>query len=251
MSQDPFDSIIAKQQELARKPFAPPPRHEPEILYIGCIDARLDPIDDLGIPKGKALIYRNIGALVRPEQIESETKAIDKDAVLRSGEIPENVSMGAALEFFLNHIPAVDGRPKRIIVSGHTNCGGIAACVNHACKSEDRYLPHYLSILEPAREAVMQQAKESGWNQDRIYREMEESTVRYGVNNLENYEVVRRALDKDGLKLHGWVIETGNGRIHQMNPETKQFSAMEATPDMGKNVDAYLKSSRGDMNQRF
>src|SRR5688572_27675034 len=78
-----------------------PPRHRPEMLYIGCIDARLDPIDDIGIPKGKALIYRNVAALVRPAQ--GQGGIIDGDAAIMSGEIPESVSIGAALEFFINH----------------------------------------------------------------------------------------------------------------------------------------------------
>src|SRR5437868_5582255 len=74
--------------------------HEPEMLYIGCIDARLDPVKDIGIPQGKALIYRNVGALVPPP-------AKDVNAMP-----PEAASLGAALEFFVNLEPPRDDNDR-------------------------------------------------------------------------------------------------------------------------------------------
>jgi carbonic anhydrase len=82
------------------------PEHCPEMLLIGCVDARKDPTSDLGIARGRALILRNIAALIRgasvaPEQRETEA---------------------AALEFAVKVM-----KVKHIVVMGHTDCGGIRA----------------------------------------------------------------------------------------------------------------------------
>ena len=79
--------------------------HEPEVLLIGCVDARTDPIRDLGIPKGKALILRNVAALVHPE-----------------GE--KRLTESAALAFAVRHM-----KVKHVCIMGHTDCGGIRAAI--------------------------------------------------------------------------------------------------------------------------
>src|SRR5271155_3615329 len=99
---------IRRQQALAVLPsHHAPPKHQPEMLYIGCVDARLDPIDDIGIDKGAALIFRNIGALVLKDEYAG--RGLDREAISAGGEIPQNVSIGAVLEFFLNHLPHAPG----------------------------------------------------------------------------------------------------------------------------------------------
>ena len=218
---------IRRQQALAvLPPDRTPPRHHPEMLYIGCIDARLDPIDDIGIDKGMALIFRNIGALVLKD--EQAGVALDRAAISASGEIPQNVSIGAVLEFFLNHLPHALGKVKHIVVSGHTDCGGIRACQNEVHGEHDRYLPLYLESLKDVRTRVRKEAKAKGWDDARLLHALEEESVRQSMQNLRTYAVVSQAIKEGWLEVHGWVINTATQRISEMNPATLEFEPITA-----------------------
>ena len=226
MPADIIEDIRARQRSLPPAPRAREPElHRPEMLYIGCIDARLDPIVDIGIPKGKALIYRNIAALVRPESGKAADMADIMDGVrsLGGGEIPESISIGAALEFFILHIPHAPGMMRHIVVSGHTDCGGIRACLNRTGEEDGRYLPRYLAVLEDVREHVAGQA---GMTENQRLLTLEEAAVRQSVANLMSYEVVREAVEADTLQLHGWVIDTATQRITGLSRETGAFEAL-------------------------
>ncbi len=214
---------IRLQQALAVLPsHHTPPKHQPEMLYIGCVDARLDPIDDIGIDKGKALIFRNIGALVLKDGHAGS------GTISAGSEIPQNISVGAVLEFFLNHIPVERGKVKHIVVSGHTDCGGLKACQNEECGKHDHHLSHYLENLKDVRTRVRNEAKAKGWNDAQLLHALEEESVRQSMANLQGYPVVRKAMEEGAVEVHGWVIDTATQRILEMNPKTLEFEPMAA-----------------------
>jgi carbonic anhydrase len=203
-----------------------PPIHKPEMLYFGCVDARLDPIHDIGIEKGKALIFRNIGAVVLKDQHPSDL--FDHEAMLQTGLIPPNVTMGAVLEFFLHHIKLDEGVVKHIVVSAHTDCGGLKACRYGVSAENDHYLSLYLESLRDVRRRVMAQAEIQGWDDAQVLRALEQESVRESVANLRSYPAVRSAIANGGLEVHGWIIDTGAHRIMEMHPETLEFEPMGA-----------------------
>lgn len=224
--QDIINDIRRKQRQTPAVGEGRPPQHRPEMLYIGCIDARLDPIDDIGIPKGKALIYRNIAALVRPEP-GVPAEMVDGNSALETGQIPESIGIGAALEFFVKHIPHVDGKPKHIVVAGHTDCGGIRACLHKTGVQEDRYLPRYLAALTEVRRLVVEHAAQHPhMDEDAQLLSLEQSAVRQSVANLMSYEVVRSAVEARTLFLHGWVIDTATQGISELDAQSSEFKAM-------------------------
>ena len=159
------------------------------MLLIGCVDARLA-IQDIGIPYGKALIYRNIAALVAGMQ-----------AGVRLGE-------AAALEFAVNVLHVHD-----IVVMGHTECGGIRACLDGA--EGKPHIRNYLSPLQSVRERVIA----DGGDFDAQARAMEKAAVRQSVENLRSYEAVSSAEAAGRLALHGWVIDIATRVIIEMDPE--------------------------------
>jgi carbonic anhydrase len=219
-----MDQIRHHQANAVRPSHQAPPVHQPEMLYIGCIDARLDPIMDIGIGKGKALIFRNIGALVLKD--EHASVGLDHAAISAWGEIPPNVSIGAVLEFFLNHFPHEQGRVKHIVVSGHTDCGGLKACQNELCDEHDHYLPLYLESLREVRDRIRGEARALGWDDARLLHALEEESVRQSMKNLKSYPVVTSALQEGWLEIHGWVINTATQRIYEMNLDTLEFEPM-------------------------
>src|SRR5438552_3880431 len=105
------------------------PSHKPDTLLIGCIDARLNPAYDIGIPHGNALIRRTIAALIPPHT--------------------DGVNDASAM---LDYAIGKKGI-KHIAIMGHTLCGGLEAC---RC-GDDRALPavhQHLDSIHPLSAAL-------------------------------------------------------------------------------------------------
>jgi carbonic anhydrase len=170
--------------------------HQPEMLLIGCVDARLDPKMDIGIPRGKALIYRNIAALVAG----------------KDGGSGDRLSVAAALEFAVNRM-----RVQKIVVMGHTGCGGIKAFLQG--DHEDTH--HIYDYLKP-----LERVRIKGQTEEAQARNMEKAAVAFSLENLMSYEVVASAVAEKRLQLQGWVIDTGNRLIWEMDPATGNFNPM-------------------------
>lgn len=177
-----------------------PAEHKPEILLIGCVDARLDPKADLGIPRGRALIYRNIASLVAGNK----------------GGAGDQLSVAATLEFAVNSMHV-----QKIIVMGHTGCGGIRAFLQG--DHEDTH--HIHDYLEPL-ERVHAEAVQKGETLEEQARDMEKAAVVFSLENLLSYAAVEKAVKAGKLELKGWVLDTANHLIWEMDPQTKEFNPM-------------------------
>lgn len=199
---DVLDIIRMKQARLPVVEGAVPSAHNPDMLLIGCVDARLDVREDVGIPPGRALIYRNIAALVNS---------------MESPDDKRHVSEAAALEFAVNVM-----KVKHIVVMGHTDCGGIKACLNASHDENTQHIHEYLKPLEATRAEVI--AK--GGNIEAQARAMEEAAVRNSMSNLMSYPAVAKAVQEGRLDVHGWVINTATKQISEMDNETGKFRLM-------------------------
>lgn len=175
-----------------------PPAHEPEMLLIGCVDARLDPTKDIGVKHGKALIYRNIAALVA-----------NKDSGAGG-------SVAAAMEFAVGHM-----KVKKIVVMGHTNCGGIRALI----EGQHHHTDHIRTYLKPLEE-VRKKAVDKGESIEEQARDMEKAAVTYSLNSLLSYPIIKEAVAEGRLELHGWLLDTGNKLIWEMNHKTGDFQPL-------------------------
>ena len=199
MTKDVIETIRKQQTDLPLLANAEPPRHEPEMLLIGCVDARLNIMSDIGIPNGKAIVFRDIAALV------AGTKGDDD---------PEHLAEAAVLEFAINVM-----KVKHVVVMGHTDCGGIRACLEASDDPAISHIHKYLAPLADVREQVVSQ----GGDTVSQARAMEQAAVRQSVTNLRTYEVVQKAEAAGKIKLHGWVVNTATKMISEMEPETGEF----------------------------
>src|SRR5262249_40528622 len=82
----------------------------PEILIIGCADARVDPGILTQTKRGDIFTVRNIAAMVPPAQYPPDA---------------ERHGTSAAIEFAVRGLAV-----KHVVVLGHALCGGIAALVD-------------------------------------------------------------------------------------------------------------------------
>lgn len=195
---DVINHILLKQKKLNIPDTPVTPPHEPEMLLIGCVDARLDIIDDIGIPKGKSLVMRNIAALVAGAHEESPVRPVES----------------ATLEFAVEVM-----KVKHIAVMGHTDCGGIRA------QLEGLNLPSITRYLDPLEQAH-RQVKEQGGGKQAQARRMEQEAVRLSLKNLRTYPSVKSAERKGALQLHGWVIDTATQLLYVLDEKDGTFAPM-------------------------
>ncbi len=161
------------------------PEHNPDTLYIGCVDARLNP-DHIGIPHGNALIHRTISALVPPRGVGDDLTETLKYAIKRKG-------------------------VKHLIVSGHSKCGGLCACLS----GDDAKLPavhEHLSTIREARDEIV--GHEKSYNH---LHSLEDESVRESIRHLLTYKEVQEALAAGTLDIHGWVIDTASHELREMD----------------------------------
>ncbi len=198
-----LDDIVARQKELpVAEAEASPMPHRPEMLLIGCVDARKDPIDDLGIPKGKSLILRNVAALVHPESEGRLTEA-------------------AALAFAVREM-----KVPHVAVMGHTDCGGIRAAIEGISSYS---LRDYLEPINIIRDRIMREVGDLAEQRHLLERE----AVKYSVRALRTYAYIREAEAAGELTLHGWVLDIADGSLHVWDEASDTFSPMGLLPAEG------------------
>lgn len=183
-----IDDILKRNFDQPRPDFIGTPEHKPEMLFIGCVDARKDPISGLGIPKGKALILRNIAALIRGTSVESTQRETE----------------AAALEFAVKVMQI-----KHIVVMGHTDCGGIRASL------QDVDLPDIKNYLSPLAK-IKADIRSRGLSLKEQQRALEEEAVKMSVENLLSYDYIKEKVDNGDITIHGWKIDISCGKLLEL-----------------------------------
>jgi carbonic anhydrase len=162
--------------------------HKPHTLFITCSDSRVDPTMITGTLPGEVFIIRNIANLVPPYR-----------------ENPEYMATTAAIEYAVLYLAV-----ENIIVCGHSNCGGCAACLKDPSFLDA--MPHtqkWLSLAHPVRDRVLKEFPEC----ESEAREwvMEQANVVEQLKHLLAYPYIRDRVISGQLVLSGWhyIIETG------------------------------------------
>lgn len=177
--QDQFQTLMADGQH-------------PTALFIGCSDSRLVPHLLTGAGPGELFMIRNVGAFVPPHDGSAGyhgTAAAIEFAVLRLG-------------------------VSRIIVCGHSHCGGIRALYEET-PAEATNLTAWLQL---GREAALpvQVTPEA-------LRRTEQRSVVLQLERLMGYPMVRDRVEAGCLALHGWHYVIEEGEVHVFDVRTGAF----------------------------
>lgn len=166
---------------------------KPHTLFIACSDSRVDPNMITGTLPGELFIIRNIANIVPPDR--------DTD---------EYVATTSAIEYAVLLLGV-----ENIIVCGHSNCGGCAACLNSS--EQLKQLPHtrkWLELIHPIRDRVLTEIMDD----EPEAREwmMEQANVVEQLKHLMTYPYIHQKVAAGKLKLSGWhyIIETGEVFIY-------------------------------------
>ncbi|MDO8778803.1 MAG: carbonic anhydrase [Burkholderiaceae bacterium] len=164
----------------------------PTILFIGCSDSRLVPYLLTGTGPGELFLVRNVGAFVPP---------YDGSAGYHG--------TSAAIEFAVLNL-----KVSRIIVCGHSHCGGIRALYEEV----DPRAKNLAAWLELGREAALpvQVTPEA-------LRRTEQRAVVLQLERLMGYPMVREQVEAGAIALHGWHYVIEEGEVHVFDVKLGEF----------------------------
>ena len=175
----------------------------PTTLFIGCSDSRLVPYLLTGTGPGELFLVRNVGAFVPP---------YDGSAGFHG--------TAAAIEFAVLNLQV-----SRIIVCGHSHCGGIRALygeVNPAARNLAQW-------LELGREAALPVAEPG----PEVLRRTEQRAVVLQLERLMDYPMVRERVEARQLSLHGWHYVIEDGEVHVFDVQRGCFVAASDSEHAG------------------
>lgn len=174
----------------------------PTILFIGCSDSRLVPYLLTGTGPGDVFMVRNVGAFVPPH---------DGSAGYHG--------TAAAIEFAVLNL-----KVSRIVVCGHSHCGGIRALYEGAPPQAT----NLAAWLELGREAVLpvQLCPEA-------LRRTEQRAVVLQLERLMGYPMVRERVEAGALTLHGWHYVIEDGEVHVFDVRSGSFVAASKAEHSG------------------
>ncbi len=212
--QDTFENLVRDGQH-------------PTILFIGCSDSRVVPYLLTGTGPGDLFLVRNVGAFVPPYDgfLHGSQDACSADRPGRRTQLESARrwvgfhGTAAAIEFAVLTLNV-----SRIVVCGHSHCGGIRALYEGA-PAQARNL---IAWLELGREAVLpvQLSPEA-------LRRTEQRAVVLQLERLMEYPMVRERIEAGQLTLHGWHYVIEDGEVHVFDVRSGTFVAASKAEHSG------------------
>ena len=192
----------------------------PTTLFIGCSDSRLVPYLLTGSGPGELFLVRNVGAFVPPYDGNLPGPQDTCGAVPPRGIAPlESARRGAGfhgtaavIEFAVLNLQV-----SRIIVCGHSHCGGIRALYGEVHPAA-RNLAQWLELGRAAALPVAEPGPE-------VLRRTEQRAVVLQLERLMDYPIVRERVEARQLSLHGWHYVIEDGEVHVFDVQRGCFVA--------------------------
>jgi carbonic anhydrase len=156
----------------------------PATMVIGCSDSRVAPSTVFGAAPGELFEVRNIAGLVPPYY---------PDAAYHG--------TSAALEFGVRVLGV-----GRIVVLGHSQCGGVRAMVEGAPEQARDFVEPWMRIAEPARRALAGHADAGD-----LLERGETEVVRLSLANLATFPWIEAAVAAGQLVLAGFRFDIATG----------------------------------------
>lgn len=160
--------------------------HRPDLLWIGCSDARLPPNEIIGRQSGELFVHRNVANLVEHT----------------------DVNCLSVLQYAIDVLQV-----KHIIVCGHYGCGGIRAAMQaQPLGLIDNWLRHVRDVQLWNREELS-----AIGDFDKRANRLAELNVEAQVANVCHTTIVQDAWRRgQPLTIHGWIYSLGDGLLRDL-----------------------------------
>lgn len=165
----------------------------PETLFIGCSDSRVPANSIIGLPPGDVFVHRNVANLVHNA----------------------DMNILSTVDFAVTYL-----KVRRIIVCGHTLCGGVKA----AMEARD------YGVLNPWLRQIRDVYRlhfdelEAIENEETRFHRLVELNVQEQVVNILKYIAVQNAImSNPNFNVHGWVFDVRTGLIQDLEIDVKKI----------------------------
>ena len=160
---------------------------QPEYLYIGCSDSRVNAEDLMGLEPGDVFIHRNVANLV----------------------VPTDSNINAVIQYAVEVLAV-----KHIIVCGHYECGGVKAALYPKDMGQ---LNAWLQTLRDVRRLHKQEIDSIHDPKEAFDRLVELNVLEQCVNLIKNSHVQRSWYKTGAPNIHGWVFDVRTGKLKDLN----------------------------------
>jgi carbonic anhydrase len=175
-------------------------RHQnPQVLFMTCIDSRVDPADLCDADPGDMFVERTPGNLVPVYEGQA-----------RSG-------MSASIEYAVTALEVTD-----IVVCGHSDCGALKALLHPENLAKLPAVKRWLHYADAALRDLRKSP--AGASDEERLEYLCERNVVAQLDHLQTHPCVRKRMKKGELRLHGWVYEIHTGEVKRYDPETGAFA---------------------------
>jgi len=172
--------------------------HEPDMLWIGCSDARVPANEITGTQPGEVFVHRNISNMV----------------------VHTDMNLLSVLSYAVEVL-----KVRHIIVCGHYGCGGIqAAFSNKSFGIIDNWLRHIKDVYRKHHAEL-----EVIVSEEKRLKRLVELNVREQVLNLCKTSIVQTAWQEEKfLQVHGWVYDIQDGVLHNLEVTAESNEGLQS-----------------------
>lgn len=171
---------------------------DPQVLFIGCIDSRVDPAELCDADPGDMFVERTPGNLV----------PVYGD---------QRVGVSASIEYAVTALQVTD-----IIICGHSDCGAMKALLSPESLKTLPAVERWLHFADEAMDYLT--AHHPNLPEGQKLHLLCERNVVTQIEHLLTHPCVRQRLEEKNLRIHGWMYEIHTGEIHRYDANTKSFS---------------------------
>ena len=179
----------------------------PKVMIIACSDSRVDPTQIFDTNPGETFVVRNVAALVPPFETT-----------------PGHHGVSSALEFAVQFL-----KVEEVVVMGHGSCGGCAAALSEQMKDmppgKGGFIADWITLLDDARAKVVHEHGDLDSAAARLA--MEHEGIKTSLANLRTFPCIQEKEADGSIRLIGAWFAIAEGRLHVLDKETDQFSAVE------------------------
>lgn len=192
-----FDEDPSLYAELAKK------GQRPHAVVVACSDSRVSPNVLFRTKPGELFVVRNVGNLIPPPDAKVGTATL------------------AGIEYGVLGLEV-----ERVIVLGHSRCGGIKALIDGPEKTGGLF-PHvteWVSTFEPVRKAALDGCGAD--DDEAAARSLERAALIRSLENLQSYPWVAERVAAGKLELHAWYFRLAVGNLEAYDPASGQFRTL-------------------------
>ena len=172
---------------------------KPKAMIISCCDSRVDANQIFAVNPGDFFIHRNVANLIPDLNINNT-----------------NHEITTSIDYAILTL-----KISRIIILGHSNCGGIDYAFNKFSDNNNESetsLDNWIQSIKFSYDKV-----DKSQSKTDAIKSLEKESIINSIKNLKNYKKIDKLILDNKLQIHGLYFELITGKITQYDESSKKF----------------------------